>query len=139
MLVPFVAGAICVSMVWVAYTYAFTPGVDATATKINAADAHTFAQTYYTASTPMNVKLKAFTIDKSCFNALSTINTAVPTAAGFRIYLGTDASGARVYICCGVDNMGADMTGNIYSAKSLKVGPCPDVCDQSTTQPINPQ
>jgi hypothetical protein len=135
MVLPFIVGAGFGLGVWALYSFTQTPGTSAV-TKISAADAHTYAQNYYTASTIPTEKIKAFAIDKGALNAMNSILAAAPAAAGFRIYFGTNASGATCWMMCGIDGSGADMTANVFSSPSATVGLCPKFCDVNST--INP-
>jgi hypothetical protein len=104
------------------------PG-DPVITRITSADALTFYQNYIRTATTYTNKLKGFTIERTQLTMMNTILTATPTAAGFRIIFGTNASGTSIAMVCAVDATGADMTGNIYSTTYSRVGPCPPVCD----------
>jgi hypothetical protein len=104
-------------------------------TKISSADAHTFYQNYIRTASPYTGKLSGFTVDKAELTVMNTILGVAPSAAAFRFYFGTDASGTGIMIVCGVDANGADMTGNVYSATKNKVGPCPPLCDINSPIP----
>jgi hypothetical protein len=110
---------------------------DPVVTKISVTDAHTYFQNYYKNATMPASKIKGFVIDKEDLTAMNIIMGATPSAAGFRVYFGTDANGAGILIMCGVDANGYDMTGNVYSATTNRVGPCPPVCDVNS--PISGQ
>jgi hypothetical protein len=137
MALPFLVGAVFGLGVWALYSFSqvsITPP-DPPVTRISVTDAHTYSQNYYNTATASNSKIKGFNIDKAGVTTMNTILGAAPTAAGFRVYFGTDASGARLWIICGVDSNGSDMTGNIYSAKSTQADLCPWLCDASSPIP----
>ena len=139
MALPFVAGAVFGLGVWALYSFSQSPvsPADPAVTKISVTDAHTYSQNYYNNATLPTSKIKGFNIDKAGLTAMNTILGAAPTAAaaGFRVYFGKDASGARLWIICGVDSNGSDMTGSIYSAKSTNADLCPWLCDASSPIP----
>jgi hypothetical protein len=135
MVLPFIAGAAVGFGVWALYSFTQSQSIVPGVGKITVADAHTYAQNYYNAATVPTEKIKGFTIDKGGLSAMNSILAATPTAAGFRIYFGTNASGAGLWIMCGMDPSGADMTANIYSSQSGTVGLCPKICDINSPVP----
>ena len=129
---PFLAGAIFgISLLGLlSFTgQSNSPAPDPVVTRISVENAHTYFQNYYRTATTYNAKMKGFIVDKADVTVMNTILGAVPTAAGFRVYFGNDALGAGILIVCGVDANGADLTGNIYSVTTNRVGPCPPICD----------
>jgi hypothetical protein len=136
-LVTFFVGIAFGLGVWALYSFsqtAITPPVDC-ATRISVDVAHQCSQNYLDKATTPTEKIKGFAIDNCLFNTMNLMMTAAPAPTGFRIYLGADASGVRFWVLCGVDAAGADMTTNIYSAKSNMVDPCPTVCDAHSPVP----
>jgi hypothetical protein len=129
---PFLAGAIFgISLLGL---LSFTgpsssPDPNPVIAKISVTDAHTYFQNYFKKATPYTSIMKGFTIDKAGLNAMNTILGTTPSAAGFRVYFGTDAFGAGLWIICGVDSNGSDMTGDIYSTNTHPPSPCPPNCD----------
>jgi hypothetical protein len=111
---------------------------DSVLTTIPVADAHSYFQAYYRVTTPLNARLKGFAIDKAQATVISSMLTATPSVAGFRLYFGNDPSGNRVAIIVGINANGSDLTNNIYTTRaSANVGPCPTVCDANS--PITAQ
>jgi len=128
---PFLAGAIFgISLLGLLSFTGSSPAgsPNPAVTKISVAEAHTYFQNYYKVAPAYNAKMKGFLVDKADITTMNTIMGEVPTAAGFRVYFGTDAAGP-ILIICGVDSSGADMTGSIYSATINRAGPCPPLCD----------
>jgi hypothetical protein len=129
---PFLAGAIFgISLLGL---LSFTgssnsPGPNPVIAKISVADAHTYFQNYSKSVTALTSNIQGFTVDVAELTVMNSILLADPSAAGFRFYFGTDASQTAILIVCGVDAKGTDMTGNIYSVTTDKVGPCPPNCD----------
>ena len=135
---PFLAGAIFgISLLGLlSFTGQSTsPGPNAVIAKVSVDVAHAYAQKYSTNATPYTSNMKGFAVDLAELTIMNSILAADPTAVGFRFYFGTDASGTRILIICGVDANGSDMTGNIFTATTTNVGPCPPVCD--VNHPIN--
>jgi hypothetical protein len=138
MVLPFVAGAIFgISLLGLIshanQSKASAP--DPVVTRINITDAHAFCQNYSRVATAYTSKMNGFTVDKAELTVMNTILGLTPSAAGFRLYFGNDASGTGLMIICGIDASGADLTGNIYSATKSKVGPCPPFCDVNSPIP----
>jgi hypothetical protein len=137
---PFLAGAIFGISLLGLLSFTGQPkslGTDPGVTKISTADAHTYAQKYLKSATPYTSIIKGFTVDLAELTIMNSILAADPSAEGFRFYFGTDASGTRLLITCGVDANGSDMTGTIFTAPPHNGGPCPPVCD--LTSPISGQ
>jgi hypothetical protein len=137
---PFLAGTIFgISLLGLlSFTgHSKSPGPEPAIARISVTDAHTCFQNYYKNASPYSSKMKGFTIDKAELTAMNAILGVAPSAAGFRIYFGTDASGTGLAIICGIDANGSDMTGSIYSAPTSNVGPCPTLCDAGS--PISGQ
>jgi len=137
---PFLAGAIFgISLLGL---LSFTgqpqlPGSDPVITRISVTDAHTYFQNYFRTAATVTSKMKGFAVDKAELTVMNSILQATPSAAGFRFYYGTDATGTGLLIICGVDANGSDMTGNVFSATTNRIGPCPPVCDAGS--PISGQ
>jgi len=137
---PFLAGAIFgISLLGL---LSFTsqpksPGADPVITRISVTDAHTYFQNYYKTAASVTSRMKGFIVDKAELTAMNSILGLTPSAEGFRFYFGTDATGTGLLIICGVDSNGSDMTGNIYSATTKNIGPCPPSCDNGS--PISGQ
>jgi hypothetical protein len=132
MALPFVIGAGFGLGIWALYSFsqALVLPPNPVAAKISVTDAHTYAQNYYNQAITPGDKIKGFTIDNAGLDAMNLIKGAAaikPT--GYRIYMGTDASGASLWVICGVDANGADMAGDLYSGKNDNVGLCPKICD----------
>ncbi|MGA2822607.1 MAG: hypothetical protein ABSE72_03680 [Bacteroidales bacterium] len=135
---PFLAGAIFGISLLGLLSFTGQPksaNADPVVTKISVTDAHTYFQNYYKNAIAYTSKMKGFIVDKEDLTAMNIIMGATPSAVGFRVYFGNDTSGAPLLIICGVDANGYDMTGNVYSATTNRVGPCPPVCD--LTSPIS--
>jgi len=131
---PFLAGAIFgISLLGLLSFTGPSGPQDPVIARITAADAHTYFQNYYRNATTYNSKIKGFTVDKAELTVMNSILGAVPATAGFRFYFGNNASGTSILMVCGVDANGADMTGNIYSVTTNRVGPCPPVCDAGSS------
>jgi len=77
--------------------------------------------------------LKAFTINLQQYNAMGLILKAIPSAHGFRIYMGAQGTPTnRILMVVGTGS--PDKTGTIYATSATGTGPCPIVCDN--TSPI---
>ncbi len=102
-------------------------------TPVSAAEAHTCFVSYMADAVPMNAVIKGFTLDKAQLDAMNAISKENADLAGFRIYMGKDASAKRIGIVVGVDNTGKDAIKNtIFSTDSRQLSPCPVVCDVSS-------
>ena len=137
---PFLAGAIFGISVLGLLSFSSlskSPGANPVISKISVDVAHAYAQKYLKNATLYTSKMKGFAIDLAELTIMNSILAADPSAGGFRFYFGTDASGTGVLIICGVDANGSDLTGNIYTAPTINVGPCPPVCDVNS--PISGQ
>jgi len=108
-----------------------SPGPITVIAKISSGDAFTYSQKYLKNAPPYTSIMKGFTVDLAELTIMNSILAADPSAAGFRFYFGTDASGTGILIICGVDANGGDMAGTIFTAPTHNVGPCPPVCDIS--------
>lgn len=135
MVLPFIAGAAVGLGVWALYSFTQSQSIVPGVGKISVADAHTYSQNYYNATTVPAEKIKGFVIDKTLLNGMNNLLTSATTATGFRIYFGTNASGGGVWIMCAMDPNGGDMTANVLSGTSNTVGLCPKICDASSPIP----
>ena len=83
--------------------------------------------------------LKGFYLDILQFYAMKELANVNTTLSGFRIYLGkeskTNDRNGIVGIVVGVDSHGKDAclsTDKIYKTSSMKSGPCPYMCDETS-------
>jgi len=100
---------------------------------ITAPDANVLFKNYFRSATAPTTPIKGFFLDSLQFSAMKLIAGEKNELAGFRVYLGKDRNNLPVSIVVGVDSKGADATTYpIYKTSSLKSGPCPFVCDQTS-------
>ena len=103
-------------------------------TLVSATEANAVLKNYLKTATTPTEPIKGFLLDTLQLSAMKLIAKENKTLVGFRIYLGKGINNIPVSIVVGVDNKGADATGNtIYKTSSLKSGPCPLICDVSST------
>ena len=128
----FVVGALSFGLL--AFTTIFTsPGSVATISKISAPDAQASFKRYMTGSIPLNAIFKGFSVNRDQLSSMNSLIAENPSLAGFRIYMGVDNTSTPVGIVVGIDNAGKDNTNSIYKTSSGSSGPCPTICDQTST------
>lgn len=97
---------------------------------VNTKVAKAMHQRYLDGAQPMNMVYRAFTINKSQFEAMKVIGREETGLFGFRIYPGLDADKNNVGIIIAVTEGGKeDTTRGVFRATSVSSGPCPDLCD----------
>ena len=101
---------------------------------ITAQDANLLFKNYFKTATAPTTPIKGFFLDSLQYNAMKLIAGEKNDLAGFRVYLGKDRNNLPVSIVVGVDSKGSDATSNtLYKTSSIKSGPCPFVCDFTST------
>jgi hypothetical protein len=112
-----------------------SPAPEGEIVPISAETAQTLLKNFTSDSKLNTLGIKGFTIDKSQLEAMNSLAKENPDLAGFRVYMGVDASRKMVGIVVGVDNSGKDaLKSSIFSTDAAKLSPCPPICD--TTSPI---
>jgi hypothetical protein len=101
--------------------------------KISIQEAQANFNRYYQTATPTNQVIKGFAINKDQLDAMNRLSVENPNLAGFRLYMGLDNNSAAMGIIVGIDNTGKDNTASIYKASASVSGPCPTICDQSSS------
>ncbi len=97
---------------------------------VNTKVAKAMHQRYLDGAQPMNTVFRAFTINKSQFEAMKVIGREETGLFGFRIYPGLDADKNTVGIIIALTEGGKeDTTRGVFRAGSLNSGPCPNLCD----------
>lgn len=122
------------ALAWFSFTVINPPASSVQGvTKISVQDAHSSFNRYFQSGTPLNSVIKGFAVSKEQLDALNRLNSENPTLSGFRIYMGVDSNLTPIGIAVGVDNTGKDNTSSIYRTASGSSGPCPTICDQSSS------
>ena len=107
-------------------------------TLIDTITANRYFFNYYNSSGPAPQKFKGFFVDRFQLEAMNTLVNNDRTLTGFRLYMGKDDRGDTLGIVVGVNNRLSDAKlGPIYQTASVKSGPCPFICDESS--PITTQ
>jgi hypothetical protein len=101
--------------------------------KMSIQEAQASFRRYYDNASPVNEVIKGFSINKEQLGALNNLSNENPNLTAFRIYMGIDNNSAAVEIMVGIDNTGRDNTNSIYRTSSGSSGPCPPICDQSSS------
>jgi hypothetical protein len=101
--------------------------------KMSLQDAQASFRRYYDNASPVNEAIKGFAINKEQLAAMNSLSNENPNLAGFRIYMGIDNNSTGVEILLGIDNTGRDNANTIYRTSSGSSGPCPPICDQSSS------
>jgi hypothetical protein len=97
---------------------------------LNQETARAFIASYAADAAPSNAIVKGFTIDRVQLDAMNALIRENSSLAGFRIYLGKNASDRKLGIVVGVDAQGRDALNNtIFGTDASSVSPCPPVCD----------
>ncbi len=105
---------------------------------ISPEQARSYIANYAAGATPSGEIIKGFTVDRSQFEAMSSLSRENGALSGFRIYLGKDESNQLRGIVVGMDSQGKDVVnGTIYNTDARSVSPCPPVCESTSplTQP----
>ncbi|HNY01610.1 MAG TPA: hypothetical protein PKG48_03430 [Bacteroidales bacterium] len=116
-------------------SFTAAPGGGATVT---AEQARSYIANYAAGATSAGEVIKGFTIDRSQFEAMSSLSKENGALAGFRIYLGRDESSRLRGIVVGMDGQGRDVVnGSIFNTDAKSVSPCPPACEITSplTQP----
>lgn len=101
--------------------------------KLSVTQANTFLKSYLKSAQSINGPLKAMLIDKDQYSAMNRLLTENPNLAGFRIYMGKDATNAKIGMVVGVNSSGNDLTNTIYRSNGTNLSPCPPICDATST------
>ena len=101
--------------------------------KISLQDAKAYFNRYYSQAEPNNQVIKGFALNRDQLDAMNRLLAETPSLAGFRIYMGIDNNSATMGIVVGIDNDGKDNSNSIYRTVALASGPCPTICDGSST------
>lgn len=108
---------------------AVLPGVN----RISPQEASALFKGYYNTANPSNEVMRGFAINMEQLSALNTLAGENPGLSGFRIYMGYDGGQGSVGIVVGINASGQDETGSIYKASAGGSGPCPTICDGSSS------
>ena len=131
----FLAGALSVILLMGLFSFS-TPSAPAVGT-LTPQQANAYLNTYLRTAPVPSGPIKAITLDKADFTAMSNLLVAFPNLVGFRIYNGIDNNNAQIAIIVAIDNTsanGKDITTTIYSTPVTYASLCPPVCD--LTSPI---
>jgi hypothetical protein len=86
---------------------------------------------FLSTTVPYNNILKGGTVDLQQYNAMTCLLSHNSQLAGFRIYYGTDNTGAAITMLVGVDKKNTDDRTLFYNVGPGLSGPCPPICDTS--------
>jgi hypothetical protein len=120
-------------MISLSFTGKVLNPVPPVAAKISLQEAQSFTGRYYDQSTPMNKVIKGFAINKEQLDAMNRLSAENSSLAGFRIYMGLDNNNQPLNIVVGTTSQGSDNAVSIYKTASMLSGPCPTICDNSST------
>jgi hypothetical protein len=127
-----ILGATAIS--WLSFiNVAPSPAAVSGAIKISVQDAQQYTRKYLERTAPTNQVIRGFSVNKEQLDALNRLAAENPSLTGFRIYLGMDNSFSSLGMVIGVDNSGKDYTTSIYRTSAGASGPCPPICDQSSS------
>ncbi|NVO18516.1 MAG: hypothetical protein HXX13_02385 [Bacteroidetes bacterium] len=101
--------------------------------KTSVQDAQASYRRYASKTSALNDLVKGFALNKEELNAMNSLITENPSLIGFRVYMGLDNSLAPIGIVVGIDNAGKDNLNSIYKTSGSSSGPCPTLCDQTST------
>jgi hypothetical protein len=91
---------------------------------------------YYNSPGPIPERVKGFFVDRLQLIAMNNLVEFDSTLAGFRLYLGKSDADEPVGIVVGVAEVRGKLSdvknGRIYKTASVKSGPCPFICDESS-------
>ena len=116
------------------YFLLFNDEIIRTGEIVKANVAHASFIRYYDQADTLNARLKGFMIDNSQFLVMKQLAENNSSLYGFRMYMGIDDANSKVCLLVGVDAEGKDITSAIYSVLTERMGPCPNICDD--TSPI---
>jgi len=101
--------------------------------KISATDAKTLIGNYLGQAVATNQVIKGFAVNKDQLAAMNQLAKENPALTGFRLYIGSDANSASVGIIVGINSSGQDVTSSIYKSSFKSSGPCPTICDATSS------
>lgn len=115
------------------FIFIFSPS-DSTGWPVTTDVANAYFKKYYDNTPAMDETLKGFRIENEQFDVMLTLsaNDLHHQIVGYRFYPGVDTVGAPVGLIVGVDAAGKDITSSIYCTQRGRMGPCPDVCDNTS-------
>jgi hypothetical protein len=135
-MIAFVSGLLLGTFVLGLLSFSASPTIPVTlpgASKISIQDARMFFNSYYQKAVPSNERIKGFAVNKEQLSAMNSLSSENPSLNGFRVYMGLDNNSAGVGIVVGIDNTGKDNMNSIYKTSSGGSGPCPTICDLSSS------
>ncbi len=100
--------------------------------KITVLEAQMLYKNYSDKAAPLNEVIKGFAVNKEQLSLLNSLAAENPNLTGYRIYIGRTATGSAG-IVVGVNSSGQDVTTSIYRSSLLGSGPCPTLCDATST------